>query len=74
MSKQNNKSYSNEEIQILKEGGKRLSDILNLLGEKCIDGGSKRCSRERRHLAEGRVAVTSKIAHVKVKGHKWHGR
>jgi methionyl aminopeptidase len=30
--------YSEDEIKILKEGGKRLYDILNFLGEKCLPG------------------------------------
>jgi methionine aminopeptidase len=33
-----NGSYTENEIEILKEGGKRLAHILKVLGENCVEG------------------------------------
>lgn len=38
MNRKNNIPYTQEEIEILKEGGKRLVGILKFLGEKCKEG------------------------------------
>ena len=52
MSSKSEAPYTEQEVEILKVGGKRLAGILKLLGEKCLEGVT---GKENDALAEKKV-------------------